>query len=315
MEPVTTTLKDIQKKLLELLDAHTILVGHSLESDLRALQLTHPFIIDTSIIYPHPRGTPMKSSLKWLAQKYLAREIQKGHGTRGHDSIEDAQACLDLVRQKCEKGPAWGTSEASNEPIFKRLARSSQASSATATGTDRGRTGAIVDVGTAKSGFRNMAPYSIGCASDAEVVAGVRRCVCGDLDGRYIPGAGVDFTWARFRALERLRGWANERRSAQPAADHVEPSAEELGAVVADLVGYVKEIKEFLPPCTLFMMYSGTGDPRELGRLQEMQRTYRREINVRKWDQLSVKWTDEEEQALKRACRTARAGCGFMCIT
>jgi RNA exonuclease 1 len=121
---VTTTLRDIQTRLLEIIDERTILLGHSLNSDLDALRLTHPYIIDTSLIYPHPRGPPLKSSLKWLVQKYLHREIQKGGGPAGgHDSIEDAKACLDLVKQKCEKGPSWGSGEASQENLFKRLVR------------------------------------------------------------------------------------------------------------------------------------------------------------------------------------------------
>ena len=62
-------------------------------------------------------------------------------------------------------------------------------------------------------------------------------------------------------------------------------------------------------------MYSGTGDPREMARLQEMQRTFKREYATKKWDQLSVKWTDVEEQALKMACRKAREGLGFVTIT
>ncbi|KAI7092453.1 hypothetical protein KC352_g40302, partial [Hortaea werneckii] len=97
LEGVTTSLADIQKKLLSILTPQTILVGHSLNSDLNALKITHPYIIDTALLYPHPRGPPLKSSLKWLAQKYLSREIQKGHGSTGHDSVEDAKACLDLV--------------------------------------------------------------------------------------------------------------------------------------------------------------------------------------------------------------------------
>ena len=100
LAPVTTTLADVQKKLLDILTPRSILVGHSLNSDLTALKITHPFIIDTALIFPHPRGPPLKSALKYLAQKYLNREIQKGHGTTGpgagHDSIEDARTCLDL---------------------------------------------------------------------------------------------------------------------------------------------------------------------------------------------------------------------------
>jgi RNA exonuclease 1 len=65
----------------------------------------------------------------------------------------------------------------------------------------------------------------------------------------------------------------------------------------------------------MFIVYTGTGDPREVSRLQGMHRTYREEFNSRKpWDELTVKWTDTEEQALKKACERAREGCGFMCV-
>ena len=315
LDPVTTTLRDVQEKLLGLIDCNTILIGHSLNSDLRALKLTHPFIVDTAIAYPHPRGPPMKPSLKWLAQKYLGQEIQKGDGGRGHDSIEDAKACLNLIRQKCEKGPLWGTSEASSEPIFKRIARTSKAG--VVSGSSDGKSGAIVDVGDATRSFRTMASYTIGCKDDKEIVGGVKRCVLGDDDGAYIPGGGVDFTWARFRALEKLRGWQNDNRAAPGAEREIqrEPTREELHATVSELVSHISEIKECLPPCTLFVMYTGTGDPRELARLQDMHRTFKKEYEVKKWDQLSVKWTDTEEQALKKACKTARSGIGFMCIT
>ncbi|KAJ2966908.1 hypothetical protein NUW58_g10558 [Xylaria curta] len=102
LAPITTTLSDIQTKLLNILTPRSILIGHSLESDLKALQLTHPFIVDTSILFPHHRGPPLKNSLKFLAQRFLKREIQ--NRSNGHDSIEDAKACLDLVKAKTYSG-------------------------------------------------------------------------------------------------------------------------------------------------------------------------------------------------------------------
>lgn len=39
MEPVQTKLKDIQERLLKLIDQNTPLVGHSLNSDLTALKV------------------------------------------------------------------------------------------------------------------------------------------------------------------------------------------------------------------------------------------------------------------------------------
>ena len=323
LENVTTSLKDIQDRLLKEITPKHILIGHSLNADLMALKLTHPFVIDTSILYPHPRGPPMKSSLKWLAQKYLGRQIQKGHGTQGHDSIEDARACLDLVKMKCERGPQWGTSEAIVESIFKRLKRTPRAGSSN-DASNEGKTGAIVDQGAPERNFGSMASYCIGCADDAGVVGGVKRAVLGDEDGSYIPGGGVDFTWGRFQELAAFRGWWNDNRrhdsshapqdSTSASTDSDSPSST-LAEAVTQTVNNIKAVRDVLPPCTLLVVYSGTGDPREMARLHERQRTFKREYAVKKWDELSVKWTDDEEQALKTACRKAREGLGFVTIT
>lgn len=317
LENVTTTLKDIQDRLLKEITSKHVLIGHSLNSDLMALKLTHPFVIDTSILYPHPRGPPMKSSLKWLAQKYLGREIQKGHGSNGHDSVEDARACLDLVKMKCERGPQWGTSEATVEPIFKRLKRTPRAGSSNNVSND-GKTGAIVDQGAPERNFGSMASYCIGCADDAGVVVGVKRAVLGDEDGSYIPGGGVDFTWARFQELAAFRGWWNDNRrhvsNHTPQPSTASPSTG-LAEAITKTIDNIKAVRDILPPCTLLVVYSGTGDPREMARLQEMQRTFKREYAVKKWHELSVKWTDTEEQGLKTACRKARESLGFITIT
>jgi RNA exonuclease 1 len=51
-----------------------------------------------------------------------------------------------------------------------------------------------------------------------------------------------------------------------------------------------------------------------MSRLQAMQAQFKKEYKVKKWDQLSVKWTDVEEQALKRAVKEARNGIAFIGI-
>ncbi|PWY65366.1 exonuclease [Aspergillus sclerotioniger CBS 115572] len=329
LDSVTTTLSDIQQKLLSILSPRTILVGHSLNSDLNALKLTHPFIVDTTFIYPHPRGPPLKCSLRWLTQKYMGKEIQKGQ--TGHDSIEDARAVLELVKQKCEKGERWGTSEASNESIFKRLARSVRSGKSS---TSEGRTGAVVDWGNPERGFGSQATVAIGCSDDNDVVKGISSVVNGDASNPSIPGSGVDFTWGRLRELEAYRGWcnrlpdpnnANESTTLVPPPEETTPTSaavptskeatRNLSDSVSRSVSSIHQIYQSLPPCTLFVVYSGTGDPRQVSRLQAMHKTFREEFNSRKpWDELTVKWTDTEEQALKKACERAREGCGFMCV-
>ena len=317
LNPVTTKLSDIQHRLLEKLTSQTIIVGHSLESDFAALQMSHPFIVDTSLLYPHPRGPPMKSSLKWLAQKYLNREIQKGHGATGHDSVEDARACLDLVKLKCEKGPKWGTQEATVESIFKRLKRASTNSKNAANGASIGKTGAIIDHGAPEKNFGQMADHCIGCSTDEEIVAAVKRAVLGDGDGAQIPGGGVMFTWARLRKLDLVRGWRGDNRQTSPlnGSNDSEPSVMALAEAVAQTTAQIQAVRTFLPPCTLLIVYSGTGDPREMARLQERYRMFRQEYQTMKWDEIAEKWTDREEQQLKVACRKAREGIGLLCIT
>ncbi|ROW18286.1 hypothetical protein VPNG_00027 [Cytospora leucostoma] len=370
LEPVTTTLADIQQRLLTLITPRTILIGHSLDSDMKALKMTHPFIVDTSVIFAHPKGHPFKHSLKWLAQKYLNKEVQKGGGTNGgHDSIEDARTCLDLVKKKCEKGKAWAAGEASGENLFKRLSRSgtsykAQGGDQAVGGLATGKISASVDWGDAKRSVCSLADVVLdGCTSDADVEEGVLRAVRGDPDGLVVKGGGVEFVWARMRELEALQGWWNRNRldagedAAPPkeleealaaakinpfaaktdtddkpsafskdldftvpatstgegraASQHTKPVLETCLGSVADRL---RRIYDALPPCTAFIVYSGSGDPREMSRLQNMHTQWKREYNTpgMKWDQLSVKWTDREEQALRKAAMQARNGIAFI---
>ena len=106
MQNVTTTLEQIRHSLLLLLPSTAILVGHSLENDLRTARVIHQRCIDTALLFPHPRGPPHKSSLRYLSKKWLNRDIQAGEA--GHDSTEDAGAAMDLALEKIKRGLAWG---------------------------------------------------------------------------------------------------------------------------------------------------------------------------------------------------------------
>ncbi|CAI7665552.1 unnamed protein product [Penicillium bialowiezense] len=90
---------EARELLLNLLQPETPLIGHAIDNDLNVCRLIHPAVIDTVLLYPHPRGLPLRHSLKSLVQKHLGREIQVGQN--GHDSKEDSMATGDLVA--CEK--------------------------------------------------------------------------------------------------------------------------------------------------------------------------------------------------------------------
>ena len=67
---------DVQMELLQLWDEDTILIGHSLESDLTALKFIHSKVVDTSIVFPHRRGLPFKRALRNIVSEYLEEIIQ-----------------------------------------------------------------------------------------------------------------------------------------------------------------------------------------------------------------------------------------------
>ncbi|TMW64657.1 hypothetical protein Poli38472_011537 [Pythium oligandrum] len=104
-------LADVQRELLsQFLFEDTVLVGHSLTSDLRALRIVHLKIADTAILYPHQRGFPFKTSLKFLTKTFLGKDIQTKI-QEGHDSAEDAVAAMELLIQKVKRGPTYGIPE------------------------------------------------------------------------------------------------------------------------------------------------------------------------------------------------------------
>ena len=103
LKDVSTTLQDVQEKLKSILPPKCIIAGHSLENDFHAMKLIHPYVIDTSCIFT-PLASPLcKPKLKKLTMDLLSKEIQSGYD--GHDSIEDATACMRLVQLKLKKGP------------------------------------------------------------------------------------------------------------------------------------------------------------------------------------------------------------------
>lgn len=84
--------------------------------------MIHKNVVDTSIVFPHREGLPKRRALKNLAKDFLMRLIQV-EGTNnptcfnklianfyifvpsesGHDSKEDALACLDLMLLKAKE--------------------------------------------------------------------------------------------------------------------------------------------------------------------------------------------------------------------
>lgn len=175
----THLIPDVHDALRELITPNTILLGHSLESDLRALHLAHGRCIDTSVIYHHPRGRPLKPGLAWLTKKWANREIQTG-GEGGHDPEEDARACIDLLKLKVKNGPGFGEFAVDMESILERMARRSAGNGGVNIGGGIGggiiRTG-VVDYGTPSSWMGAKATSTVACNCDDDVAKGIAELI------------------------------------------------------------------------------------------------------------------------------------------
>lgn len=154
------TFTEAQDLFLKHVTAKHVLVGHSLENDLKALQIRHMRILDTTLLFPHPRGFSFRSSLKYLATKFLNMSIQTGGetGKGGHDSTEDALMSMNLAKLKLSKGPDFGVQSTPSESLLQILGRLQKPAYF------------IAPVMTVKK-YSSTSTHSIPTANDAETVA------------------------------------------------------------------------------------------------------------------------------------------------
>ncbi|XP_055914005.1 RNA exonuclease 5 [Eupeodes corollae] len=106
MAKVTKKLHEVQQEVRDLLPADAILVGQSLNSDLHAMKMMHPYVIDTSVIFNITGMRKRKSKLQTLAITFLDQVIQGHEG--GHDSVEDSLASIRLVQLKLRNSIDFG---------------------------------------------------------------------------------------------------------------------------------------------------------------------------------------------------------------
>lgn len=103
LEGVTCSLKDIQKSLKKLLSHGTILVGHSLHNDLKALKVDHARVIDTQLIFKCQNDSiRARASLNNLCKSVLGCEVRREGDP--HNCLDDACAAMKLALAKLEHG-------------------------------------------------------------------------------------------------------------------------------------------------------------------------------------------------------------------
>ncbi|KAL6453283.1 RNH70 RNA exonuclease 1 [Candida maltosa Xu316] len=254
LEGVTTTISDIQQLFLEKVSSEDILVGHSLESDLHVMKIKHTKVVDTAVVFEHNRGPPSKPSLRWLADKYLGRSIQCGEDKgEGHSSIEDARACLDLVKKKIVEGKLFGKN-VGEVPIFQKLTKNPNYS-----GDFKSLWLGYSQVKEQASLNEAMNLTKLNLKSDDEIVENFVK---------EIPSK--KFAVVTLRDLEFNSQWGNSPEYYTGDLDYdIEKSMKRTNDRLAKMY-------EALPDYSLFICYSQSGDPREMFRLQTVRRNYQR---------------------------------------
>ncbi|TGZ80720.1 hypothetical protein EX30DRAFT_341363 [Ascodesmis nigricans] len=88
--------------LFRLMDGNTIIVGHNVKEDLRALRIAHDKIVDSQLLVQLAANLGAGVALKRILAEVVGREIQN-RGRKGHDCHEDALAARDAVLWLIEK--------------------------------------------------------------------------------------------------------------------------------------------------------------------------------------------------------------------
>lgn len=274
LRDVTTKLADVQKKILDNISSRDFLIGHSLESDLTVLKLRHPRIIDTAVLFEHPKGSQYKYALKQLAYKHLNRSIQTGTG--GHNSVEDSLACLDLVKAKLEKGPSFGVHQSFTVNLAAKLAKNDI-------------TTAIVEPGVPF--WTEFATDVVSPTSDRDVAIATGKMA-----------AKHQFVYAKFNDFQSF-GWPKGQLDEQ-----------ELKKANTALSENISLLYETLPSDTALIVWSGSGDPGQMLHLRQQRRKYQEEYRTKNWAENTVVWTMEEDMQLTRATSIARAGVALLTV-
>ncbi|XP_057974889.1 small RNA degrading nuclease 5 isoform X2 [Malania oleifera] len=262
---VTTTLKDIQEEFLKLVYRETILVGHSLENDLLALKISHNLVIDTAVLYKHPRGASHKTALRVLTRKFLSREIQESG--KGHDSVEDARAAMELALLKIKHGPEFGS-----PPSFMRKKLPTLLS-------ESGKISSFIDDVSIVKRFASESSHAFPVSSDDEALSKAKREVTNEK---------VHFIWAQFSELnsyfkkqagdkEKLNGKLAEMMSLLTCHKKIASrkgikysATSELKDILASMDARVRSLYSSLPANAMLLVCTGHGDTALVHRLRKM---------------------------------------------
>ncbi|KAI8644964.1 hypothetical protein BD408DRAFT_412430 [Parasitella parasitica] len=296
MKTATCSLRRAQKYVRKLVNHNVILVGHGLENDLKALQLAHPYCVDTSLLYDHHRGPPYKPSLRFLARSYLKRNIQeRSHEHVGHDSNEDARATLDLFKCKLANKPSFGKFK-KTELIMDRLLANRPS-----------RSSAILE--SSKSDYRSFGSTESGeyhrVDTDEELV---------DLTLEKLPT--TNFLFTRFQAadesLMRRELEGGEAPSILPTAAN---ATSDRAMRLQCLDSYIRRVYQGLPPNSFLVISGGVCDVPEYKALYDKRQSYHEKYGSKKSEPVDIpkneQWTKADHTRLDELAAKARTSASF----
>ncbi|KAK3043685.1 hypothetical protein RJ639_000101 [Escallonia herrerae] len=270
LDGVTTTLKDIQEEFLQLVYKETILVGHSLGNDLLALKISHDLVLDTAVLYKHPRGGSYKVALRVLARRFLSREIQDAGN--GHDSVEDARTALELALLKIRHGK-----QDIEDLILVCLHHSCGRNSLQFWVT--GQTSSVIDNISVVKRYASESSHAIPVSSDDEALSKAMKEVKNDK---------VQFVWAQFSDLnsylkkqaedfEKLHTKLAEmialltcNKSSTSRKSIKYNVTSELKDILGRLNARIRSVYSSLPANAMLIICTGHGDTPYVQRLRKM---------------------------------------------
>ena len=283
---VTTRLADVQKDLVGLVDQRAILIGHSLENDLKSLKLIHPNVIDTALLYPHRRGPPYKMSLRALAKQWLGKEIQVGN----HECSEDAKTAMDLALLKIFNGPSFGARDYAGENLIKVLEKDGVGVS-------------LVDRQGTVTKVRHGAAKVATCDSDKEALAKTLT---------ELASSNSKFIWTQFNDLNTYfekrvkQSFSSLENESIQASWHEEGEVRALAEALDSRIG---ALHAALPPNTFFMVFTGQGNTALVRKLQTTKHKLTK-APVPEGEQ--CKWTEDWDRILVGEQLAAQKGLCFL---
>lgn len=301
LEGITTTLEDVQNKVLSIISSTDILIGHSLESDLNVMRVRHPRVIDSALTYEHHKGFPQKPGLRWLSEQYLKRLIQQGEANgSGHSSVEDLIASLDLIKLKLVSGPDFGRNV--DVSLFSESLKHKP--------DVRAR---VIDshISLYNSILRDSKSVDIVSASDDEEVLKNFRAGISD----YF----FNLLWLRdIRKKTNTPLQSSELEAAQ-AEKETGGSTDPVDlrdSILANTNTTLQQIFDSLPSGSIFVVCSDGGDTQELRRLQKVRYEFQKQIRagVEVGDMTGEVWDTEKKDKLRQAIQEARKAIALITV-